>query len=263
LGATETTDFKVDCVSSYREILNGFRSRAYDVCLIDSVTDNGLRLFAQARSLSFAAPVILVIANSANTAVEAMRSGVADCLVRDELNGLQIERSVCYVVEQARSLSLQSQRERRHLALLDNARAIVCTHDLDGRFTSINRVGERLIGYSVSEILTMNVGQIVMPAYRGLLKKVIEQTLDAQTQVIEEIELLTKSGSSLAVEINSHPIQHHGRPIEVQVIARPTELYNYVYGSRDQIEPRLDSNDYLIHSTPDLAGAISQPSFAQ
>jgi PAS domain S-box-containing protein len=263
LGAAETTNFKVDCVSTYREILHGFRSRAYDVCLIDSVMDNGLRLFAQARSLSFAAPVILVIANTANTAVQAMRNGVADCLIRDELSGLQIERSVCYVVEQARSLSLQSQRERRHLALLDNAQEIVCTHDLDGRFTSINRNGERLLGYSESEILAMSVGQIVMPGYRRLLKKVIEQTLDAQTQVVEKIELLTKNGSSLAVEINSHPIQHDGRTIEVQVIARPTEVYDYVYGSRDQIEGRLDSNDYLIHSTPDLAGAISQPSFAQ
>ena len=265
LSEAGTSDLKVDCVSTYREILNGFRSKAYDVCLIDSLMGNGLKLFAQARSLSFAAPVVLVIANSANTAVQAMRDGVADCLVRDGLSVLQIERSVCYVVEQARNSMLQSQRERRHLALLDNAMEIVYTHDLNGSFTSINRAGQRLLGFSESEILAMKIGQIVMPEYRGLIKRMIEQTLDAQTQVVEEIELITKNGGKLAVEINTHPIQHEGRTIEVQVIARPTEFNNHSKAGHHPIEGRhLPFRDeYVIHSMPDLSGAISYPSFAQ
>jgi PAS domain S-box-containing protein len=260
LGDGEASDFKVDCVSTYREILHAFRSDAYDVCLIDSLMDNGLKLFAQARGLSFTAPVVLVIANSANTVVQAMRSGVSDCLVRDQLDMFQIERSVCYVVEQARNMSLKSQRERRHLALLDNAREIVYTHDLDGRFTSINRVGEKLIGYSESEIRAMRVGQIVVPEYRELLTRVIEQTLDAQTQVVEKIELLRKNGSTLEVEINTHPIQHNGRTIEVQVIARTSQFHNHAETTERQC---LIEDGYVFHPMPDFAGAISHPSFAQ
>ena len=259
LSDDEASGFKVDCVSTYREILQAFSSKAYDVCLIDSLMDNGLELLAQARSLSFTAPVVLVIANSANAVVQAMRSGVADCLVRDELSMSLIDRSVCYVVEQGRSMSLQSKRERRHLAFLDNAPDIVFTLDLDGRFTSINRAGERLIGYSEPEFLAMKIEQSVVPEYRGLLKRVIEQTLDAQTQVVEKIELLTRNGSRLEVEFNTQPIQHDGRTIEIQVIARTIQFQNYA----EVTERRVFTDDvYIVHPMPDPAGVTSLPSFA-
>ena len=148
LAASRANNFKLVSVVSYREILKGFRSKAYDVCLIDSGFGNGLKLFAQARGLGCTAPIVLVTENDAGEALEAMRSGVADCLVRDGLDGSRIDRVIYSVVEQARAASLQIERERRYLALLDNTNAIIYTHDLQGNFTSINPAGERLTGYS-------------------------------------------------------------------------------------------------------------------
>jgi two-component system response regulator len=212
-------DFKLTCVNSYREILQGFRSKTYDVCLIDSAVDNGLKLFAQARSLGCTAPMVIVTSTDARETIRAIRSGVADCLIRDELSAAGIEHSLCCVVEQARSISLQDQRERRYLALLDNANEIVYTHDLRGNFTSINRTGEQLTGYSQSEFLEMNVWQLVAPEYRLQVEKMIARTLDAQTQISDEVELVTKYGCNLMVEINTHPINHDGKTIEIQGIA--------------------------------------------
>src|SRR6185436_13781175 len=122
-------------------------------CLIDSGFGNGLKLFALGRGMGCTAPVVLVTTNHAAEVLEAIRSGVADCLIRDELDAPRIERAICYVVEQAQGATLQIERERRYLALLDNADAIIYTHDLKGKVTSINRAGERLIGYSEREIL--------------------------------------------------------------------------------------------------------------
>lgn len=212
-------EFKLTCVNSYREILEGFRSKTYDVCLIDSAVGNGLKLSAQARSLGFTAPIVMVTSNDAHDAIRAVRNGVADCLIRDDLSAAGIEHSLCCVVEQARSISLQGQRERRYLALLDNANEIVYTQDLKGNFTSINRTGEQVIGYTQSEILEMNVWQLVAPEYQALVRKMIARTLDAQTQMGEEVALVTKSGRNLMVEINTHPINHDGRTVEIQGIA--------------------------------------------
>jgi PAS domain S-box-containing protein len=217
-----SNDFKLTCVNSYRKILEGFRSKAYDVCLIDSAADNGLKLFAQARSLGCTAPIVMVTSNDAREAIRAIRDGVADCLIRDDLSAAGIEQSVYSVVEQARSISLQHQHERRYLALLDNANGIVYTHDLKGNFTSINRTGEQIIGYSQGEILEMNVFQIVVPEYRALVDKMIQRTLDAQTQTADQIELVTRYGTKLTVEINTHPIHRDGKIIEVQGIATTT-----------------------------------------
>ena len=212
-------DFKLTCVNTYREILEGFRSKTYDVCLIDSAADNGLKLFVQARSLGCTAPVVMVTSNDAREAIRAIRNGVADCLIRDDLSAARIENSVYSVVEAGRSNSLQRQRERRYLALLDNSNGIFYTHDLKGNFTSINRTGEQLIGYSQREILEMNVLQIVAPEHRELVDKMIQRTLDAQTQTADQVELVTRHGSNLKVEINTHPIYREGKTIEVQGIA--------------------------------------------
>lgn len=212
-------NFKLDCASSYRAILQGFRSKAYDVCLIDSGMDTGLKLFAQARSLGWTAPIVMIASNDAGEAISAIRSGVADCLIRDQLSVADIEHSLCCVVEEARSVALINQRERRYLALLDNANQIVYTHDLQGAFLSINRAGELLIGFSQAEILGMNVWQLVAPEYQTLMKNMIARTLDAQTQTRDEVELVTNYGGNLLVQINTHPINHDGQTVEIQGMA--------------------------------------------
>lgn len=220
LRAPLTDDFSLTCAITYREILGGLRSQEFDVCLIDSAAGNGLKLFAQARSVGFTAPIVLVTLDNAGEVVSALRSGVADCLIRSELSADQIERSICSVVEQARGNCLQLARERRYLGLLDNANEIIYTHDLHGNFTSMNHTGEQLLGFSQSEILNLNISQVVTAEYRALFGKLIERTLDAQTQTFEEIELETKDGRQLRFEVRTHPIYQEGKPTEVQGIAK-------------------------------------------
>ena len=211
--------FKLDCVSSYRAMLEAFRSQAYDVGVIDSGLDSGLKLFAQARSLGWTAPMVMTVSNDAGEALRAIRSGIADCLIRDQLSVAGVEDSLCCVVEQARSSALMKERERRYLALLDNSSQMVYTHNLDGAFVSINRAGELLIGYSQSEILSMNVWQLLAPGYQALMKNMIARTLDAQTQTRDEVKLVTKHGSTLVVQLNMHPINRDGKTVEIGGIA--------------------------------------------
>ena len=212
-------NFELNWASAYGEIVEGFHSKASDVCVIDSEMETGLKLFAQARSLGYTAPIVLVTPNDAREAIKALRCGVSDCLIRDDLSSAEIEHSVCCVVEEARNSRLHNQRERRYLALLDNASEIVYTHDLEGNFTSINRTGEQLIGYSQSEILEMNVAELVAPEYSVLFEKLISRTLDAQIQMSDEVELITKYGGNLVVEIHTHPINHDGKTFEIQGVA--------------------------------------------
>jgi PAS domain S-box-containing protein len=215
-AAAPADNFKLDRVLSYREILKGFRDHAYDVCVIDSGFGNGLKLFAQARRVGCTAPIVLVTSNEAGEVLEAMRNGIADCLVRDELDASRIEGAICCVVEQARGAALRRKHERRYRALLDNANAIIYTHDLAGMLTSINRAGERLIGYSQEEILGLHVSQLVEPAYRGQVRKMIERTLDAQAQVVEKVEFLTKEGQRLTGAVGVHPTFKNGKATEIQ-----------------------------------------------
>jgi PAS domain S-box-containing protein len=245
LSASNAGNFRLKAAIAYREIMAGFQNQQHDVCVIDSVVDNGFRLFAQARSLGYEGPIILVTSNNADEVLRAMRSGVADCLIREDLNAVRIEQSICYVVEQGRGAALQKQRERRHLALLENADEVVYTHDLEGNFTSMNRAGEQLLGYSQDEILKMNLFACFIPEHLELVRRMIGKTIDARTKTVEGVDLISKHGNQVPVQIATHLIQHQGTTLELQGVIRTSFPFDAIPYSRH-------NRDYLV-STSDLS----------
>jgi PAS domain S-box-containing protein len=219
----------------YRDILEGFRGDDSDVCVIDSATGNGPRLFAQARSLGYRRPVILVTSNDAGEAVNAIRSGIADCLIRDDLTAAGIERLICSVLEQMRESSRQTERAQRYLALIDNADDIIFTQDLEGNFTSINATGEQLTGYSQEEWSNLPVSQIVGAAHLDVAQQMIQQMLDRRQQTVCEIEIVTKHGQSVLVEATAHLVYQQGNAIEIQWIVRDANALKQSAGKLSRV----------------------------
>jgi hypothetical protein len=134
----------------------------------------------------------------------------------------------------------------------------------------MNRIGEQLMGYSQSEILEMNLTELIAPEYRVLVEKLIARTLDAQTQTGDEIELITKHGRRIMVDINTHPINQDGKTFEIQGVAarsaRPHK--NLPWESQSLIEdsqtPRIneESKGMFLRSYDDAAnsGLTHKPS---
>lgn len=220
LPETGIPGFKINFTTAYRDILEGFRGKDFDICVIDSASGNGPRLIEQARSLGCAAPVILVTSNDASEAVNAIRSGVADCLIRDDITAASIERLICSVVEQARESAQQNERARRYLALIDNADEIILSHDLQGSCTSMNTIGVQVTGYAQNELLNLPVLQIVSQSHRKVAQQMVSQTLDARRPTLCEVEIVTKQGQPVLVEASLHLVYHEGKVVEVQWTAR-------------------------------------------
>ena len=220
LPKTGIPGFQVNFATTYRDILEGFRKNDYDVCLIDSASGNGPKLIAQARSLGCVAPMVLVTSNDAGEAVNAIRSGVADCLIRDDITAASIERLICSVVEQARESAQQNERARRYLALIDNADEIILSHDLQGNCTSMNATGEQVTGYSQNELLNLPVLQIVSESHRDGAQCMISQAIDARLLTLCEVEFVTKQGQTVLAEAGLHLVYDHGKAVEVQWTAK-------------------------------------------
>lgn len=215
--------FTINSAKDYPSILGALSRNDFDVCLIDSVLGDGLKLVGRLRSLGRKMPMILVTSNNAGEVLAAIRNGVADCLIRDQLTSAGLECAVLSVVDQDRAVALQDQRERRYLALFDYSDATIFTCDLYGKFTSINRAGERLIGLTEEETLRRNLFEVVAPEYLIVVHNVMQQAIDAQRRITSEIVLTTKEGRSLMVEICAHPVCRYGRTVELQVIAHTVE----------------------------------------
>jgi PAS domain S-box-containing protein len=110
--------------------------------------------------------------------------------------------------------------EERYRELFENANDIIYTHDLQGNFTSLNRSGEQLTGYSREEVATMNVADVIAPEYLSLAREMIARKASEKVATVYEIDLIAKQGRRIRLEVSTRLIFRDGKPVGVQGIAR-------------------------------------------
>jgi len=124
------------------------------------------------------------------------------------------------ITETRRSEKASRENEERYRELVENANDIIYTHDLAGNFTSLNRSGERIVGYSWEEASQMNIADVIAPEYLGLARQMLSQKTTGKAPTIYEIELITKYARRVRIEVSSRVIYDEGRPVGVQGVAR-------------------------------------------
>jgi PAS domain S-box-containing protein len=112
-------------------------------------------------------------------------------------------------------------REERYRELFDDANDIVYTHDLEGHYTSLNKKGQQITGYTCEEAATLEFTNLATREDVALARKMLRRKLAGdETSTIYEISILAKDGTVIAVEVNTQLIFENGKPIGVQGIAR-------------------------------------------
>ena len=110
--------------------------------------------------------------------------------------------------------------EERYRELFENANDIIYTHDLQGNFTSLNRSGERITGYTREEVATMNVADVIAPEYLNLAREMIARKASEKVSTVYEIDIISKDGRRVRLEVSTRLIFSEGKPVGVQGIAR-------------------------------------------
>src|SRR6185295_13414191 len=72
------------------------------------------------------------------------------------------------VTDQKLAQAAVVESEERYRELIENANDIIYTHDLKGNFTSLNKVGEIVTGYTCEEALQMNIADVLAPNSIGV-----------------------------------------------------------------------------------------------
>ena len=96
----------VDWASSFEEALSRLRDKKYDLHLVDYNLGkhNGLELLQEAKTLGCTGAFIFLTGNNDRSLdLEAMKSGAADYLIKGSVDAVQLERSLRYSLERARS----------------------------------------------------------------------------------------------------------------------------------------------------------------
>ncbi len=121
--------------------------------------------------------------------------------------------------ESARLQALR-ESEARYRELVDNSNDTLYTHDLAGHFTSVNRAGELLLGHSREELLRMTIDQVVAPESLPLAREMIARKIADEEPTRYEVEVLTRDGRRVRLEVSTRLVVRDGRPVGVQGIAR-------------------------------------------
>ena len=124
------------------------------------------------------------------------------------------------ITEQQNAEDAIREREERYRELFENANDIIYTHDLQGNFTSLNRTGERITGYSREETMKMNVADVIAPEYLGLAREMIAHKAAEHVSTVYEIDIISKKGRRVRLEVSTRLIFRDGKPVGVQGIAR-------------------------------------------
>ena len=110
--------------------------------------------------------------------------------------------------------------KRQHSELIENANDIIYAHDLNGAFISVNAAAERLIGYSRPEVFEMTIYDIVVPEHRDMVRRLIQRKRERETVTMYQLDVLSKKGTRITLEINSRPLMKNDHAIAIQGIAR-------------------------------------------
>jgi two-component system, cell cycle sensor histidine kinase and response regulator CckA len=115
---------------------------------------------------------------------------------------------------------IENDAEARYRHLVESATDIIYTHDLDGRIMSINAAGEKLLGFDRGEAIGAQISEWIVPEHRERARAMTEQKLNEGGSTTYEVDVLTRNGRRVRIEVSTQIMFKDGVPIGVQGIAR-------------------------------------------
>src|SRR5262249_16517295 len=112
------------------------------------------------------------------------------------------------------------ENEAHYWELFENASDFIYTLDMHGHFTTINKTGERILGYSRNELASMNLADLMSPQTLAYSRQ-MSVTQEAGTAwTTYEVEVIAKDNRRVPLEVGTRLIYKGGKAVGVQGIAR-------------------------------------------
>ncbi|MEP6911672.1 MAG: PAS domain S-box protein, partial [bacterium] len=138
----------------------------------------------------------------------------------EEGKPLGVRGVVIDITERRRAEEALRASEERYRDLVENAHDLIYEHDLQGNYTSSNKAGEQITGYSLEESLELNLLQTVAPEYMEKARQMLSRKLAGEKVTAYELEIIAKDGHRVAIEVNTRVVFKDDVPVGVQGIAQ-------------------------------------------
>lgn len=198
VGAFEV---KLNGAGTLKAAIGLLESGPFDVALLDlSLPDTG-GLDGLTR-LQEAAPELLIVVLTgridSELAIQALREGAQDYLVKGQVDGQLLVRAMRYAQERKRGTQQLKRSEERFRSLLENALDIIALVDAAGIVTYASPSVERVLGYSPAEMIGRPCGALVHPEDKP---RILEALGGAGIATLREMRVLNKDGRWRVLEV--------------------------------------------------------------
>lgn len=182
------------------------KRQEWDIVICDYVMPkfSGLKALSVLKNSGVDLPFIIISGKiGEETAVEAMKAGVHDYFMKDNLTrlGPAIQRELKEaVVRRERKLAEEALRDQAQI--IDQIHDSVVSTDLDGHVTSWNKGAKRLFGYSAKESLGKHISFVYPPDQNQFLQQKVIKPLKKKGQHEVEVRMRRKSGEDFYVHLS-------------------------------------------------------------
>lgn len=206
---------------SFRQANEILQKNLFDTILLDlSLPDSGdiETLVKDVMNLAGRTPVIVLTGNSnKDFGVKTLSLGISDYLLKDELNPVQLSKSIFYSIERKKVENQLIESEKKYKNLFNYSPLPKFVLDLNSlNFLSVNQAATQLYGYSFEEFLKMNVRDLWVREEHQKVEEEWESQINDWFHIA--LKHRKKNGEVIFVEITSNPIEFDGKPARVSLI---------------------------------------------
>jgi two-component system, cell cycle sensor histidine kinase and response regulator CckA len=158
--------FDLERVDRLDHALSRLAETGVDVVLLDlGLPDSqGLDTFVRARRSAPDEPIVVISGlDDERMALEAVRSGAQDYLVKGRIEGNLLARVLRYAIERKRAEQELLAREERFRALVEHSADAIALLDRTGTITYATPSTERVLGYRAEQVLGRNAMDLIHP----------------------------------------------------------------------------------------------------
>jgi PAS domain S-box-containing protein len=198
LKEVSSVQFELEHVERIRDGLQRLNETSFDVILLDlSLPDSqGFETFSNLHRQFYDIPIVVVTGlNDETLAIRAMQEGAQDYLVKGQVSGDLLVRSLRYAIERKRT----EQKIREQAALLDVATDAIFVWDLASCILFWNKGAERLYGWQAEEVLGKTIKEIFGQQSLAQFQEV-QDILTDRGEWYGELRQLTKTDRDVIVE---------------------------------------------------------------
>jgi PAS domain S-box-containing protein len=252
LNEIKNSSYSLTWASTYEKGLEIIQKKEHDIYFFDYLlgAKTGLDLISDSFKAGISSPIIILTGlRNQQTDYKAMELGASDYLVKDEMDGEKLERSIRYCIEHSRLIKKVKASETKFRSIFENSQDVMFVTDYSGNIVDVNKSCERLFGYTHAEMLKINAGDLYENKNdRERLKKEIKE---AGNYGNYEVVMVDKFGNKkyCLLTVNVQPTEEN-----------PASVKNTFYQGiiHDMTERKKAEHNVMIAEKLAIAGKIAR-----